>query len=167
MNALADYIHPEGLKILITLALSFLIGLEREESKGGKLYSFGGVRTFPLIGLLGYAMSLIAGEQTLPLVFGFAVVGGFMLLSYQHKLESPESGGITTEVSGLITYLLGALVQHGDFWIASTLVVLSVLLLELKTWLESLSRRIGGAEILTFTQFLLLSVVVLPALPNQ
>src|SRR5579871_3152714 len=99
MDALAPFIPPEGLKILITLALSFLIGIEREESKGRKSYSFGGVRTFPLIGLLGYAMSFLSGPQPLPLASGFAVVGGFMMLSYWRKLCLPDGGGITSEVS--------------------------------------------------------------------
>jgi hypothetical protein len=45
---------PEAVQIVLVLFLSFLIGLEREERKAtGGLYSFGGVRTFPLIGLIG------------------------------------------------------------------------------------------------------------------
>jgi len=44
----------------MVLALSFLIGLEREEHKAsGEQYSFGGVRTFPLIGLIGYASETV------------------------------------------------------------------------------------------------------------
>ena len=41
----------EALKIVLVLFLSFLVGLEREEHKSNGKYSFGGVRTFPLIGL--------------------------------------------------------------------------------------------------------------------
>lgn len=53
---------PEGAKILLVLALSFLTGLEREEHHAGSAhYSFGGVRTFPLIGLIGYVMALLSG----------------------------------------------------------------------------------------------------------
>jgi len=37
----------------------------------------------------------------------------------------------------------------------------------LKAVLESLAARIGSSEILTFAKFLVLSVVVLPVLPNQ
>ena len=56
------WLPPEGVKIALVLSLSFLLGLEREEHKSGaKLYLFGGVRTFPLIGLLGYALSLLSG----------------------------------------------------------------------------------------------------------
>ncbi len=158
---------PEGIKILVVLFLSFLIGLEREEHKAESAYSFGGVRTFPIIGLLGYGLSLLSGTGSLPLSAGFAVVGGFLLLSFWHKLQREAAAGVTTEVSALLTYLLGALVQRNFYWIAATLVVISMLLLTLKTFLEGLSKRISGDEILSFTKFLLLSAVILPAVPDQ
>jgi uncharacterized membrane protein (DUF4010 family) len=66
-----------------------------------------------------------------------------------------------------VTYLLGALVYHGAYWIAATLVVISLLLLELKAGLESLAGRIPPEEIVTFTKFLLLTVVILPVVPNH
>jgi len=119
LERLSQYVPAEGLKILIVLFLSFLIGLEREEHKAEtEHYSFGGVRTFPLIELLGYVMALLSGSQLLPLAIGFAVVAGFLLVSYLHKLSSEkvsDTPGITTEISGLGTYLLGALVYHGYY----------------------------------------------------
>ena len=73
---------PEAVQIVLVLFLSFLIGLEREERKGsGDTYSFGGVRTFPMIGLIGYSAALISGPQMLPLSIGFLVVSGFLLVS--------------------------------------------------------------------------------------
>jgi uncharacterized membrane protein (DUF4010 family) len=159
---------PEATKIVLTLFLSFLIGFEREgEKASADKYIFGGIRTYPLIGLLGYALNLLSGAQLLPLTVGFAVVASFLWLSYQHKLQTQEHAGVTTEISGLTTYVVGALVSQGHFWIATTLGVLSVLLLELKILLEGLSRRISAQEILTFTKFLFLTAVILPLVPNQ
>ena len=162
-----EWLPPEGAHILLVLFLSFLIGLEREERKAsGDRYAFGGVRTFPLIGLIGYAMALLSGGQLLPLALGFAVVGGFLLMSYWHKLTFSGLAGVTSEMSGLITYLVGALVYREMFWIATTLTVSSILLLELKAGLENLAKRIETTDILTFAKFLLLSAVILPLLPN-
>lgn len=163
---------PEAVKILIVLALSFLIGLEREERKAEGDYSFGGVRTFPLIGLVGYAVALLSKDQLVPLSIGFAVVGAFLLMSYRHRLAAcgqsvADAPGVTTEISGLTTYVLGALVSNGYFWIAATIAVLSLFLLELKGVLEGLSKRLAPHEILTFTKFLALTAVVLPTLPNR
>jgi uncharacterized membrane protein (DUF4010 family) len=165
---LYQWLPPEAAKILLVLFLSFLIGLEREEHKlAAGSYSFGGVRTFPLIGLIGYSIALLSGTQLLPVTFGFLVVGAFLLLSYWHKLSCVQGAGVTTEMSGLATYLVGALVCYDHLWIATTLSVASLLFLELKTGLEKLASRAAPEEILTFAKFLLLSAVILPALPNQ
>jgi len=162
------WLPPEAAKLLLVLFLSFLIGLEREEHKievGS--YSFGGVRTFPLIGLIGYSIALLCGTQFLPVIIGFLVVGGFLLISYWYKISHAETAGATTEISALATYLVGALIYYEHFWIATTLSVASLLLLELKVGLERLASRAAPQEILTFAKFLLLSAVVLPVLPNQ
>jgi len=165
---LYHWLPPEAAKILLVLFLSFLIGLEREEHKmAAGSYSFGGVRTFPLIGLIGYSIALLSGTQLLPVTFGFLVVGAFLLLSYWHKLACAEAAGVTTEMSGLATYLVGALIFYDHLWIATSLSVASLLFLELKTALEKLASRTAPEEILTFAKFLLLSAVILPALPNR
>ena len=159
---------PEAVQILLVLFLSFLVGLEREEHKAAAgHYGFGGVRTFPLIGLIGYSMALLSGTQLIPVTLGFLVIAGFLLLSYWHKLSGSDAAGITSEMSGLATYLVGALVYYGHFWIATALSVASLLLLELKVVLEELANRIPAEEILTFAKFLLLSAVILPILPNH
>jgi uncharacterized membrane protein (DUF4010 family) len=159
---------PAAVQIVLVLFLSFLIGLEREERKtAAGAYSFGGVRTFPLIGLIGYSAALISGPQMLPLAIGFLVVAGFLLLSYWHKISTEQIAGVTTEMSGLTTFLVGALVCYNHLWIATALGVASLVLLDLKAALEKLAARIAPNEILTFSKFLFLSAVILPILPNQ
>ncbi|MGD0048288.1 MAG: DUF4010 domain-containing protein [Bryobacteraceae bacterium] len=167
LNDLYKLLPPEGVKILLVLFLAFLTGLEREERRTGTgQFSFGGVRTYPLIGLIAYGISLLAGGEILPVTLGFAVVAGFLLLSYRNKLQSGMAG-VTSEMSALTTYVAAALVYREQFWIATTLTVASMLLLELKGGLEGLTQRIAPDEILTFTKFLLLTAVILPVLPNR
>ena len=168
-ETLLQFMHLDVQKLLLVLLLSFLIGLEREERKGeSKLnYSFGGIRTFPLIGLVGYLMAMLTQNNPIALSIGLAVIGIFMLFSYQHKLAQFKSAGVTSEISGLFTYLIGALIYSEHFWISISLVVIVVLLLELKTGLEGLVERLPSVELLTFTKFLLLTAVILPALPNS
>lgn len=165
---IVQWLPLDAVKILLTLFLSFLIGIEREEHRAAAgYYGFGGVRTFPLIGLIGYSAALLSGTQLIPLAVGFLVVGSFMLLSYWHKLSFSQAAGVTSEMSGLTTFLVGALVYYGHFWIATALSVASLLLLELKSALEKLATRIPSEEIFTFAKFLLLTAVILPVLPNQ
>ncbi len=167
-NTLFQLFPKEGAQILLVLFLSFLVGLEREEHKvGADHYGFGGVRTFPLIGLLGYVLALISNAHLFLPGLGLAVVGAFLWLSYRHKLEESKLAGMTSEVSGLLIYTLGVLVYQEKYWIATTVTVIGVGLLELKSALEGLSLRIPSDEILTFAKFLLLTAVILPVVPNR
>lgn len=167
-DALLSAVSPEVLNIALVLALAFFIGIEREEHKQHETgYAFGGVRTFPLIGLVSYSLALISAPGLLPWAIGFAVVSAFMLLSYYHKFTNDPHAGLTTEFSALATYVVGGLVQHGYYWIAATIGVISVLLLELKKGLEGLTRYVASGEIITVGKFLVLAVVILPAVPDQ
>ncbi len=161
-------VPPDALKIALVLALALFIGLEREENKQrGAGYAFGGVRTFPLIGLVSYGLALISAPELTTWAIGFAVVGGFMLLSYHHNLAADPPGGLTTEISALTTFVVGGLVQRELYWIATTIGVLCVLLLELKKVLEGLTKHIASNEIITVAKFLVLSVVILPIVPAR
>ncbi|MGH8764181.1 MAG: MgtC/SapB family protein, partial [Burkholderiales bacterium] len=112
-------------------------------------------------------VALLSGTEMLPQALGLVAVAGFLWLSYWHKLATSEQAGITSEMSALTIYLVGALVSHEQFWIATALSVASVLLLELKTVLEGLAKRVAPQNILTFTKFLLLTAVILPIVPNE
>lgn len=160
-------VPPEALKLSMVLFLSFLIGLEREELKKGGRRTFGGVRTFPIIGLLAYALAYIARGQVLPMTLGFGVVAGFLFLSYWYKLRYSVEAGMTTEMSGLVVYLAADLIYLDYLWMAATIIVACLLLLELKEYLEGLSGRLSPEETLAFTKFLLLTGVILPIVPNQ
>jgi uncharacterized membrane protein (DUF4010 family) len=167
-DELTRVIPPEAVQLALTLALSFLVGLEREQHKAqGDHYALGGIRTFPFLGVLGYAFALLSGDQVLPIAIGFAVVGLLMGLSYWHKLTVDEHSGMTTELSALATFLLGALVARHHVWLASAIAVIGVLLLELKAALEKLPARIPPEELSVFARFLLLTAVLLPVVPNR
>lgn len=158
----------EALKILLLLFLSSLIGLEREEHKSkGASYTFGGIRTFPLIGLIGYITAFLTKLNPIGIGIGFIVMGAFLLISYLHKMSISGEAGVTTEISGLLTYLLGPLIYSEHYWVATSIVVIAVLLLELKEGLENLTKKIESEEIITFTKFLLITFVILPIVPNQ
>lgn len=163
-----NWLPKEGSQILFVLFLSFLIGLEREERKASDdHFAFGGVRTFPLIGMIGYSLSLVSDSTLIPFLVGLIVVAAFLLLAYWHKVKKSGYAGVTSEMSALTTYVIGGLVQHQLLWVATTLVVATILLLSLKNFLEGMAKRIDSDDILTFTKFLLLSAVILPLLPNE
>ncbi|HVZ86728.1 MAG TPA: MgtC/SapB family protein, partial [Polyangia bacterium] len=165
---LLNLVPPDALKIGLVLAISFFVGLEREEHKQREPgYAFGGVRSFPLIGLTSYALALLSTPQLVPWTAGLAVIGGLMALSFFHKLGGESSPGMTTEISALAVYVIGGLIQREYYWIATAVGVLGVLLLELKRGLEGLTRYVASGEIVTVAKFLMLAAVILPVLPDR
>ena len=168
LQHLLQLVPPDAVKLTLVLLLSLLLGLEREEHKlHDAQYAFGGIRTFPLIGLAGYLLAFLSGQSPWPWCAGLLVIGGLMLLSYRHKLSRHEPAGVTTELAGIIVYLVGTLVWHDQFWIATTVAVLCTLLLELKSALERVAQHIELDEIISFSKFLVLTVVILPIVPNH
>jgi uncharacterized membrane protein (DUF4010 family) len=168
LNELTRVVPIDAIKISLVLALSFIIGLEREEHKQhDATYAFGGIRTFPLLGLVSYALALISPPGLWPWTLGLLVVGGLMVVSYVHKVGVSETAGMTSELSALGTYLIGALVHAEHFWLAGAIGVLSLLLLELKEGLEGLAKRVPPGEIRSAAKFLLLTVVILPIVPDR
>lgn len=97
------WLPPDAVKIVLVFFLSFLIGLEREERKTtASSYTFGGVRTFPLIGFLGYSIALLSGAQLVPVILGFLVVGGFLVLSYWHKISHAHSAPLNVAATAIL-----------------------------------------------------------------
>jgi uncharacterized membrane protein (DUF4010 family) len=58
------------------------------------------------------------------------------------------------------------LVYLGQLWLAATIIVACLLLLELKTSLESLTAKVASDDLLTIAKFLVLTAVILPLVPN-
>src|SRR5258708_32012477 len=153
-TTLFSIIPKDAAKIVLVLFLAFLVGLEREEHKSSSdHHGFGGVRTFPLIGLLGYILALLSSGNLILPGIGIGVVGLFLWQSYRFKLEHSPFAGMTTEISGLLIYAVGLLVYQDQYWIATAITVVGVVLLELKTGLENLTKVVPGEEILTFAKF--------------
>jgi uncharacterized membrane protein (DUF4010 family) len=148
----------------ISLLLGLLLGLERQRSKHGQ--AFAGIRTFPLFALCGYFGGL-AAQKGVPLALPaiLLAVGGFGLVSYLRAQES--DAGVTTEMSGLLAAVLGAVVAGGDVAAAASAAVVVTLLLTLKAPLHRIAGTVSEDEILAILKFALVAVVVLPLLPDR
>jgi uncharacterized membrane protein (DUF4010 family) len=154
----------------LALAIGLLIGVERgwktrEAEEGGR---FAGLRTFGLIGLLGGLWGLIAREVD-TLLLGFALLGftGLMGLGYYLGTRREQDYGFTTEAAALVAFALGALVQLGQPAAAAAMAVVTVTLLSFKVVVHGWLRRLEPQELRATLQLLLISVVLLPILPDR
>ena len=154
----------------VALALGLLIGMERgwqdrEVEEGGRV---AGIRTIALIGLLGGISGLMAQQLgALVLGIGFAAMAG--VLTTAHVLDLKRSGdvGITGLVAELLAFSFGALATLGHVELATAAAVVTTVLLSIKPLLHRLLKGMERKELHATLKMLLISVVVLPLLPDQ
>jgi uncharacterized membrane protein (DUF4010 family) len=155
------------LRLALALALGLLVGLERESTKEHQKLVFGGVRTHPIISLLGFGAAwLYQYGATLVLPVGLLALSGLTMVAYVAKIRE-ERFGTTSEISALLTYVTGALALLADIWVAMALGIVNAMLLSEKARLESYVEHLNRAEFLATLKFLLVTVIILPVLPDQ
>jgi len=174
--------------IALLLGLSFFFGLAYEEFYARRgLRRPGGVRTFPLLALLGAGLYLVEPAYGLAFAAGLAILGAWLYAWYRSHVTwerseavsatAEEPPGPTSEAGGgaglmgpvcnLLAYLIGPTALREPAWITVSLTVSAVLLLGAREPLHQLARRIPFDEIATFGKFLVLTGIVLPLLPDQ
>ncbi len=152
----------------LSLALGLLIGLQKEWQAQGKRDIASGLRTFGLIGLSGAISGLIATETSdIALAIGFIAVLLLTVVAYYLHSGKSEGIGITTEVALLLTFALGVVVMLGYRVEAAATAVVVAFLLSMKSALHGLVGKIEREELYAALKLLLISVVLLPILPNE
>lgn len=154
----------------VALAAGMLIGLERgwHERAMPEGSRVAGIRTFAIVGLLGGLWALLGelvGEVALGFAFlAFAVV---MIIARIRAAAKIDDYGVTTVVASLVTFALGAIAVRGQLSIAAAGAVVTALLLGIKPALHELVERIEAAELNAVLKLLLMTIVLLPVLPNR
>jgi uncharacterized membrane protein (DUF4010 family) len=160
---------PTLLALLAALAVGLVIGLERgwrdrALAAGSRV---AGLRTFALLGLLGGVLGTLAGAVgPWPLAAGLL---GLALLAGQGYRESVRVSGslsATSAIAQMLTFSLGALAALGMPVVAVACAVLVAVLLDLRSTLHRWLQLIERSELNAGLQMLVLSLVVLPLLPD-
>ena len=165
------------LKLLLSIILGGIIGLEREPAfeKDTPLEKevsghLGGIRTYALISLLGAVAGLLHlyGQESLYLliaisffilIFIYYAVGGWMV----------KSMGLTTELGAIFSFLIGFFITS-DIFSTQLIIALSIvlsLILSIKQKSKSFILGIRRTEVEAFIGFAIIALVILPFLPNQ
>ena len=157
---------PLALRFAVALGLGILIGLERERAKGED--GGAGVRTFALIALAGAIAGYLDRNLGLGwLALAIFVAVGALLISLYVLTSLHGDTGITTEISALLAFLLGLLCAHGQLQVAAWVAVAMALMLALKDWLHRLARRIDAADVEATLKFAIVTLIILPLVPDQ
>ena len=152
-------------QLAISFGLGLLLGLERER-RGSPI---AGIRTFPIISLFGTVCAQIGDAFG-----GWIVAVGLLALAvvisvanFAQIKKGTIDPDMTTEVAALLLYAVGALIGIG--YLAAALVITGAMavLLHSKGPLHNFARAVGERDMRAIMQFVLLSLVILPILPNK
>jgi uncharacterized membrane protein (DUF4010 family) len=150
------------------LGLGLLLGLERERTQHPDSQSFAGARTFALIALLAavsFDFETRLGYEWLPIAT-FAAVAAIAVVSY-YVTSLQGDVGATTEITALLTFVIGGLCGAGQVGLATAVAVATLLMLSVKGWTHRFAERIDAADVEAVLKFAIITVIVLPLLPNR
>jgi len=162
----ADIIWRLGAALLIGL----LIGLERGWQDRGLAEGqrVAGFRTCAVVSLLGAVGALLSSHlggiafAALLLTLGLLLAAG-----YWQAMRATGDFSVTTMIAVLVAFALGALAGIGEILPAAAAAVAITLILGLKPELHGLLKWIERDELLATLRLLVITVAVLPLLPNQ
>lgn len=152
---------------LLTLAVSFLIGIGlREYYEGEKKYdTFGTVRTFVFIGMLGFVLLQIPEIGNQAFLLGLGALALFLLVYYGNKVMQKKSPGLIGVLIGLLTYAVGPIALHHPHWFLVLLAISILLILHSKGRIRQFTDRLETGEVVTACKFLAIVAVILPLIP--
>jgi uncharacterized membrane protein (DUF4010 family) len=153
------------LNLGIALGLGLLVGLQRERAES----RMAGIRTFPLITMLGTICGLLAerfgGWIIVAGLLGVAALGVMANIG-EMRDEKSRDPGQTTEAAALLMFGVGAYLVVGSKAAAVAVGGAVAVLLYLKEPLRQLIGRITEKDLRAVMQFVVISLVILPILPD-
>jgi uncharacterized membrane protein (DUF4010 family) len=164
VDPITDPLSEVLIHLFVGFGLGALIGLERERSESGG--TFAGSRTFPLFALYGGLVAAFV-PTVLSLALGVLVVP--LTVAYGGKIWYERDIGLTTLMAALLTAILGAVAMHSDTGAVVAIVVggAVTVLLSVKDPIHEFVEQIDDTERRASVKFILVVLVVLPALPDR
>lgn len=150
--------------ILVALGIGLMLGLERERQPAPRA----GLRTFGLVGLLG-ALAGLLGERfdsLWPFLVSLTLIGVMIIAAYLQNPD-PQDAGTTSVAALLLCHVLGFMVWEGQVRLSIMIAVGVTALLYFKTTLRGWATRLTARDWNSILQFSVLSLVILPVLPNH
>lgn len=156
-------VPPAFIDLVIALGLGLLVGLQREVS--GKPSA--GLRTFALTTVTGTLCAQLAGRAPWLVAAAFLGVAALAAVSHYTDNRQGDASGLTTEVALMAMFLVGVYLVLGDRLLAVVAGGGVAVLLQAKGRFRTIVERLGDKDLRAIMQFVLLSLVILPILPNQ
>ncbi len=155
-------------RLLVTIGIGLLLGLEREYSALIKKEPvFAGIRTFVLLALTGFTGGALHFLLS-PWVFVAILLSVMSLTAISYWITSNKGDiGATSELAGLMAMILGALTFLGYIELSLMITVIVLVLLSTKMQLMNVIGKITNEEIYALVRFVVVALLIFPFLPNE
>lgn len=166
MDRLNDILSPYLISVIVSTGIGLIVGLEREFREASEKDRFAGIRTFPLVALSGCAITYM-GEATTMWMAVAGLAAFIILVTTTYALRSSKGhSGVTTEISLILTFVLGMMASQQLIKEALAIMVITTTLLTLKGKFHSFVLRITEEELFAFVKFIILCLLLFPFLPD-
>jgi len=157
------------LDLAMALGAGLLVGLQRQRANS----PLAGIRTFPLIALLGAICGLLSrefeGSGAWIIAAGFIALA-FVLKSGMGRAVDPEAKavrGIITEIAILVVFGCGVLIVLKKPGLGVAIAAATAVLLHLKPSLHRFTAALSETDVRAIMQFAAISLIILPVVPNR
>lgn len=155
-------------KIVLSLVIGALVGLEREKSARGRLVE--GMRTFMLVSVLGMMSGFFSNllNSIFPVLIAFLSTVVLTILGFQAKIKKKIPIGLTTEMAFILTFLIGLTIFYESYpyFISVSLGIILTFILVSKERLHGFAKNLKKKEIWEAIIFAIITFVILPVLPR-
>lgn len=154
-------------RLALAALLAIFVGLAFEEVyKREERNVPGGVRTFPMLSLVGALLYLVEPDYAAAFVAGLLALSAWLFAHLRGVPSDSPRASLMIPASNVLAYVLGPLALLEAPWLAVAVAVAAVLLLSGRESMHRFAERAPRDEIVTAAKFLILAGVILPFVPD-
>ncbi|TWU51241.1 MgtC/SapB family protein [Rubripirellula reticaptiva] len=150
--------------LAISLGLGLLVGLQRQ----WKASEIAGIRTFPLIAMMGTLSTMPGNQLGWMSAAGILAIAVLLAIANVAKIRSGEfDSGMTTEVAALLMFAVGCVLGVGETGPAIVTAGVAAVLLHWKKRLHGIVKSMTDKDLRAMMNLALIGLIVLPILPDE
>jgi uncharacterized membrane protein (DUF4010 family) len=167
MNADMSPLDLAG-RLALGAAMAVFVGLAFEETYKTESPTLpGGIRTFPMLSLVGSLLFLVEPAHGSAFIAGVLGLSAWLYAYVRKRATANERLSLMIPTANMLAYGMGPLAIIQARWILVGVSVAAALLLTQRERLHRLVHAIPGDEIVTAGKFLILAGVIFPLVPHE